>query len=290
MNLRQLRTLTALLDQHSFSAAGERVGLSQSAVSVQMRQLEDELGAALFDRNSRPPRLTETGENIALLARDVLGQIEHIRTVAASRHIVDTVSIGCVTTVLPTVLPAILRGLQSRYPELEITVKFASSEELAQAVVRQELDFAIQTAPREHLSELVVTEIATEPLYVIGPLSQADATSDAELAQRMPFIFFTKTAWLGNQIAARLQSRGIDVDEGFEVNAIEAAEHLVIEGFGVSIVPRRFLSPTFSDQLVSIPFCRPVEVRKLALISPIQGGKTPIGEAILDVLAAAVAA
>ena len=289
MNLRQLRTLTALLDQRSFSAAGQRVGLSQSAVSVQMRQLEDELGTALFDRNSRPPRLTETGEKIALLARDVLGQIEHIRTVATSRQIVDTVSIGCVTTVLPTVLPTILRGLQARYPELDITVKFASSEELAQAVVRQELDFAIQTAPREHLPELVVTEIATEPLYVIGPLSQADATSDAELAQRMPFIFFTKTAWLGNQIATRLESRDIDVDEGFEVNAIEAAERLVIEGFGVSIVPRRFLSPPLSDQLVSIPFCRPVEVRRLALIRPVQGGKTPVSDAILDILAAAAA-
>lgn len=289
MNLRQLRTLTALLDQRSFSAAGQRVGLSQSAVSVQMRQLENELGTALFDRNSRPPRLTETGENIALLARDVLGQIEHIRTVATSRQIVDTVSIGCVTTVLPTVLPTILRGLQARYPELDITVKFASSEELAQAVVRQELDFAIQTAPREHLPELVVTEIATEPLYVIGPLSQADATSDAELAQRMPFIFFTKTAWLGNQIATRLESRDIDVDEGFEVNAIEAAERLVIEGFGVSIVPRRFLSPPLSDQLVSIPFCRPVEVRRLALIRPVQGGKMPVGDAILDILAAAAA-
>ena len=287
MNLRQLRTLTALLDQHSFSAAGERVGLSQSAVSVQMRQLEDDLGAALFDRNSRPPQLTETGENIAMLARDVLGQIEHIRSVAASRHIVDTVSIGFVSTALPTLLPTVLSGLRARYPEIEIAVKFGVSEELAQEVVRQELDFAIQTAPREHFPDLVVTEIASEPLYVIGPLKQADATSDAELALRMPFIFFTKAAWLGQQVAARLQSRGIEVDEGFEVNSIDAAVQLVIEGFGVSIVPHGFLTPPLSDQLVQIPFCRPVEVRKLALISRIQGGMLPIGEAILDILAAA---
>ena len=271
MNLRQLRTLTTLLDQHSFSAAGERVGLSQSAVSVQMRQLENDLGAALFDRSSRPPRLTETGENIAMLARDVLGQIEHIRSVAASRHIVDTVSIGFVSTSLPTLLPIVLSGLRAKYPEIEIAVKFGISEELAQEVVRQELDFAIQTAPREHFPDLVVTEIASEPLYVIGPHTQADATSDAELALRMPFIFFTKAAWLGQQVAARLQSRGIEVDEGF----------------GVSIVPHGFLTPPLSDQLVQIPFCRPVEVRKLALISRIQGGMLPIGEAILDILAAA---
>tara|TARA_B100000029_G_scaffold187983_2_gene185485 strand:- start:783 stop:1703 length:921 start_codon:yes stop_codon:yes gene_type:complete len=289
MNLRQLRTLTALLDQHSFSAAGERVGLSQSAVSVQMRQLEEDLGASLFDRNSRPPQLTETGENIALLAQDVLGQIEHIRSVAASRIVVDTVSIGFISTALPTLLPTVLSGLRERYPDIEIAVKFGLSEELAYAVARQELDFAIQTVPRENIPELVITEIASEPLYVIGPLSQADATSDAELAQRMPFIFFTKAAWLGQQIAARLQSRGIEVDEGFEVNSNEAAVQLVIEGFGVSIVPHGFLSPPLSEQVVRIPFCRPVEVRKLALISSIQSGKIPIAEAIHDILAEAAA-
>ena len=79
MNLRQLRSLVAVLDSGSFAAAGDRIGLSHAAISVQMQQLETTLGAALFDRSNRPARLTRTGVRIAQLAGEVLARIENIK-------------------------------------------------------------------------------------------------------------------------------------------------------------------------------------------------------------------
>jgi len=76
MNLRQLRSLVTILDSGSFAAAGDRIGLSHAAISVQMQQLEATLAVDLFDRSSRPAKLTAAGVRIAHLAGEVLDKID----------------------------------------------------------------------------------------------------------------------------------------------------------------------------------------------------------------------
>ena len=83
----------------------------------------------------------------------------------------------------------------------------------------------------------------------------------------MPFISFNKKSWLGQQISARLQSRGIFVQEVMELDSIDTIESLVAQGFGVSIVPQRLLANPLSSQLTKISFCDPAESRKLVLVS-----------------------
>lgn len=285
MNLRQLHTLNAFLEQGSFSAVGDKIGLSHSAVSVQMQQLEAELGVPLFDRKSRPPALTEAGEKIAKLARDVLSQIEKIRAIASGSSVAGTASIGFVPTTLQTLLPPLLNALRETYPELQVVVKSGLSGELAASIIQRELDFAILTSPLVEMPELAITEIASEPLYVIGPISRSGAKSDAALARAMPFIAFNKKTWLGQQIASRLQSRGIYVDEVMEVDSLDAIERLVRDGFGVSIVPQRLLARQISKKIVRIPFCEPTEVRKLVLVQNVHVRKSELGTAIRDICA-----
>ena len=285
MNLRQLRTLHAFLDQGSLSGAGDLVGLSHSAVSVQMQQLEAELDAALFDRSCRPPRLTDKGRQIAELARSVLGEIDKIRVIAAGQTVAGIASIGFVPTTLQTLLPFALNALRERYPELQVVVKSDLSSELAAMVLRRELDFAILTSPIVANPELEVTEIASEPLYVIGPPERSDAMSDAALVRSMRFISFSRKTWLGQQIAARLQSRGIHVDEVMEVDSLDAIERLVRDGFGVSIVPQRLLADELSDQLVRIAFCNPVEERKLVLVQNRRRPATELDAAVRSIFA-----
>ena len=98
MNLRQLRSLVTILDSGSFAAAGDRIGLSHAAISVQMQQLESSLGVDLFDRSNRPVRLTTTGVRIAHLATDVLAKIENIRQEASGAETTGSVSIGFIPT------------------------------------------------------------------------------------------------------------------------------------------------------------------------------------------------
>ena len=266
MNLRQLRSLHGVLQQGSFAAAGDRIGLSHAAISVQMRQLEDELGIALFDRDRRPVTLTADGVRIAEIARDVLDRLEQIRQVAAGAVTTGSISIGFIPTSVSHLLPRVLDSLRREFAELQVRVRSGLSGELAAAVISRELDYALLTAPLMAMPELEITPVAAEPLYVIGPIARDDLDSDVELLRAMPYIAFSRRTWVGQHIAARLQQRGIHVNVAIEIDSLEAIENLVANGFGVSVVPRRLHATLDESRLVQRPFGDPVEQRELALI------------------------
>lgn len=265
MNLRQLRSLTTILDRGSFVAAGEQIGLSQAAISVQMRQLETTLGVDLFDRSSRPVALTAEGVRIARLAGEVLDKIDNIRLEASGAKISGSVSIGFIPTSVHNLLPRVLNALRKQFPELQVSVKSGLSGELAAAVIRRELDYALLTAPVVEIPELDITAIASEPYYVIAP-ANTSIESDAELLRSKPYIAFNKSTWVGQHIAARLQQRGIHLTESIEIDSLEAIENLVADGFGVSIVPRRLHSIMDPQKLVQVPFGDPIDTRQLTLV------------------------
>jgi DNA-binding transcriptional LysR family regulator len=285
MNLRQLRSLVTILDSGSFAAAGDRIGLSHAAISVQMQQLEATLGVDLFDRSSRPARLTTTGVRIAHLAGEVLAKIENIRQEASGAETTGSVSIGFIPTSVYNLLPRVLDALRKQFPELQVSVKSGLSGELATAVLRRELDYALVTAPVTEIPELDITAIASEPFYVIGPAS-IEIESDAELLRSMPYIAFNKRTWVGQHIAAKLQQRGIHVSESIEIDSLEAIENLVADGFGVSIVPRRLHARLEPDKLLQIPFGNPIDTRQLTLIQhmskPLSRFDTAIKSIFLD--------
>ncbi len=285
MNLRQLHTLTAILKSGSFTAAGHHVNLSHSAVSIQMKQLEEELDAVIFDRDTRPPSLTALGEKLAFLSQDILKGVENLRVTASGQSLVGSISVGIVPTASDTLLPLIFEGLRSTFPGLQVIVKSDTSVELASLVTRHELDFAILTSPVFEVPELAITEIAAEPLFVVGPADQAFVKTDTELLQSKPFIAFSKKTWLGQQISARLQSRGILVHQIIEIDSIDVIENLVIRGFGISIIPQRHLAPPISEKMARMPFCDPIATRMLVMIQPSQGRNREIATILQQILA-----
>jgi len=265
MNLRQLRTLSTILEHGSFAAAGDHIGLSHAAVSVQMNLLETTLAAELFDRSSRPVALTADGVRIAQLAGEVLDKVDNLRLEASGAKTSGAVSIGFIPTCVHHLLPKVLDAIRNAFPDLQVSVKSGLSGELAAAVVRRELDFALVTTPLAEIPELDITPIASEPFYVIGPAGTA-VESDASLLRSLPYISFNKRTWVGQHIAAKLQQRGIHIDTAIEIDSLEAIENLVADGFGVSIVPLRLHAPKQPPRLVRIPFGNPVDTRQLTLI------------------------
>jgi len=265
MNLRQLRTLKTILERGSFAAAGDEIGLSHAAVSVQMNQLEDSLAAELFDRSRRPVALTADGVRIAQLAAEVLDKVDQLRLEAGGAKTSGSISIGIIPTCVHHLLPRVLEAMRAGFPDLQVNVISALSGELAAAVLRRELDYALVTTPIAEIPELDITPIVTEPFHVIGPVGAA-AESDAELLRSQPYIAFNKRTWVGQHIAARLQQRGIHIRPSIEIDSLEAIENLVAGGFGVSVVPQRLHAPARAEKLVSIPFGNPVDTRQLTLI------------------------
>jgi DNA-binding transcriptional LysR family regulator len=162
-------------------------------------------------------------------------------------------------------LPRVLDALRKSFADLQVNVKSGLSGELAAAVVRRELDYALVTTPLVEMPELDITPIATEPFYVIGPAG-TECQSDAALLRSLPYIAFNKRTWVGQHIAARLQQRGIHIEASIEIDSLEAIENLVADGFGASIVPLRLHASLLAEKLVRIPFGDPVDTRQLTLI------------------------
>ncbi len=280
MNLRQLRSISTILQQGSFAAAGDRIGLSHSAISVQMQQLENSLGIDLFDRSRRPVTLTVEGARIASIASEVLDKLETIKQVASGAETLASIAIGFIPTTVQNLLPRVLEALRLEFPELKVRVKSGLSGELAAAVSRRELDYALLTSPVVEIPELDITAIAAEPFYVIAPVDRGEITADDELLRSMPYIAFSRRTWVGQHIAARLQQRGIHIRESIEIDSLEAIENLVARGFGVAIVPRRLHAAVDTRNIVHIPFGRPVDTRQLALVQPVSRPKTRLDLAI----------
>jgi len=282
MNLRQLRTLSTILDRGSFAAAGDHIGLSHAAVSVQMNQLETTLAAELFDRSGRPVKLTADGVRIAQLAGEVLDKVDNLRLEASGAKTSGAVSIGFIPTCVHHLLPRVLDAIRNTFPDLQVSVKSGLSGELAAAVVRRELDFALVTTPLAEIPELDITPIASEPFYVIGPAGTA-VDSDTNLLRSLPYISFNKRTWVGQHIAARLQQRGIHIQAAIEIDSLEAIENLVADGFGVSIVPWRLHAGKKSARLVRIPFGNPVDKRQLTLIRHLGKPQSRLDSAIKSI-------
>lgn len=144
MSLRAFRTLIAIAEHGSFAAAARAVNLSQSAVSTQMRGLEDEFGVALFDRNKRPPELNEPGQALVAKARELIAAYEDIRSAVTSNGAVEgRIRLGAVGSTLTGVLPSALAIIRERYPNLYIEIVSGFSKELLQQVESRALDAAI---------------------------------------------------------------------------------------------------------------------------------------------------
>jgi DNA-binding transcriptional LysR family regulator len=284
MNISRLRTLVAIHTHGGFTAAAAQVNLSQSSVSIQMKQLELELGGKLFVPGKRPAMLTAMGHEAVDKARAILQQLDGLRALGASDSTGGKISIGFVPTTLQTLLPKVLFHLQHRFPMLSVSVRSGLSSELGQAVAAQELDFAFLTSPAELPPHIALTEIAEEPLLVIDNGALRKPVDDLDILRAQPYIAFSRKTWLGRQIDEKLAQRGFDQRPPIELDSIDAIEKLVILGLGASIVPQRFLAAPLAKRLRCTPFGAQGMVRRLTLASHRTGQRETLRQEIVRAL------
>lgn len=284
MNLRQLRTLVAIDENGSFTAAGRAVGLSHSAVSLHVKALEQDLGVSLADRRHRPPRLTPAGIALVEQARRMAALVDEIRTLGADAALAGALAIGVVPTAMIHLLPPALARLRDAHPRLMIQVRTGLSSELAQAVRGAELDAAVVTHPELPPEGLALHHIANEPLVVIAPPG-AEGGDDAALIAAHPFIWFNRKTWAGQHIERLLAARGLRPGAAMEVDSLEAIEAMVAHGLGVSVVPLR-PGANLPGNMIQMPFGAPQQVRGLALIERESNPKARLAAALHQQLVA----
>lgn len=282
MNIQQMRILIAVIDKGSFAAAGDAVGRSHSAVSLQIKALEAELGLVLFDRVVRPPTPTAKARALADHARKVVKLFDATGNVVNGQMIHGRLRVGAVPTVLGSFLPGALAELRTQHPDLSIDVHSGSSDRLARQLEQGALDLAICTKPPQAIPGLRWCHIAQEPLVVIAP-SGAPGDEQALLSDH-PFIWFNRKTWAGGAIEAHLNARSIPVKATMEIDSLDAIESMVREGLGVSIVPVCRGSKGSWPGLRSVPFGDPPFARDVGALLTADVPADPLIEAFLEVL------
>jgi len=257
MSIRRLRTLIAVAEAGTFAGAAQSVFVSQAAVSMQIKSLEQEVGVSLFDRKKRPPVLNHLGLALVPRAREILHAYdEMLHSVSDTRGLAGELTIGAVPTTMTGLVPKAISGLRGNYPMLHIKVVPNLSAGLLPQVDRGHLDAAIVSEPHYPIAQLQWTPFAAEPLIVLAAMDTLEEDPEA-LLRKSPFIRFNRQAWVGELIDDWLQKKRIHVREVMELDTLEAISTMVYHGLGVSIVPRR-----------CVPSPSPLALKRISLEAP----------------------
>ena len=162
MEIKQLKAFVAIAEEKTFTAGAKRVHVTQAAVSMQIRQLEEEVGLPLFTRTPRRVLITEAGEKLLERARRILREhdsaIEELAEIAGAEH--GRLRIGSASAMFATEqLPSILETLRKKYVNAEVSVSSGTSKTLVEKILHGEIDVAFVSLPVEN------THIQTELLY-----------------------------------------------------------------------------------------------------------------------------
>jgi len=283
VDIKTLYTLTAVADRGSMAKAGQAIGLSLSAVSMQMRALEQELGMRLFDRTRRPPVLTDAGLALTHRAREMLSHWEHMSQALQRDAAGGLLKLGAVHTCVSGVLPLALARLQRRGQSIDIHLTTGLTHELERAIVHRQLDAAVVTEPEGARPDLEFMPFAEEPMVVIVH-RQTPGDSDQQVLEHTPYVRFHRQARVGALVQAEIERRGIAVQSTMEIDNLEGVVAMVAAGLGASVVPARGVAHEFPSTLRTLPFGRPPLVRRLGLLVPRDNPRAHLSRVLLEAL------
>ncbi len=267
MSLRALRSLTIIARKGSFVAAAEHLGLTQAAVSLQIKNLEGALETELFNRDGHKPKLNASGRLVVERAEQIIALFDGLKAeLNPEGKIGGELSLGAVHTVVTGPLPAVLGRLQRSHEHLRVRLFCNLSAELARRVEEDDLDGALITEPIKAVpASCLWLEYDTERFYIVAPKGTPELEMDTLFCQ-FPFIRFDRTAWAGTMIEAHLVERGIRPREAMEFDTCEVALSLVVQGLGITVVP--FSKKRLEEakrQFTLIPFGSPQLLRRVGL-------------------------
>lgn len=241
MNLRFLKTMIAVSQHSSLNAAARSLGLSHSAVSLQIKALEEELEFQILDRSKRPPVLTAEGLALVEHARRMEDISSDIEALADRRRLHGRVTLGAVPSTISNITAPALAAIHAEHPDLKVELMVALSQRLIELVSDGTVHAALVTDPKLDDPNLALAEICNEPFHVITSLAEPLETLDELLGERS-FIWFDRRSRLSQQVEAYLLARGLQPRTAMEVDSFEAVEALVRYDLGVSILPKRALT------------------------------------------------
>jgi DNA-binding transcriptional LysR family regulator len=280
MDTRQLAAFCAVVERKSFSQAAERLGVTQPAVSLQIRSLEQRLGRQLLDRSGRRVEPTEAGLRLYSSAQRLLALEESLLEELAEDEegaLTGTLELGASTGPGGTVVPLLLCEFQEQHPELRVRLTVSDTQTVVDRVAERELELGIVGAGRRHRGVVFEPFFRDEVVLACPPDHPfAGKTIPLDRLKTEPLIVMQEGAGVRQVIEDELRKAGTrlrDLDVRLELGLQESARSAVLAGRGVTFISRLAIEADLAAERVATARVRGLDpVREIFLARA--GGRT----------------
>lgn len=246
---RQLEYAVALAETGHFGAAARRCHVSQPTLSVQIAQLEAQLGTPLFDRTPGRVQMTDVGRRVVASARTVLLTLDDIVATAASgaRSLGGLIRLGVAPTFSPYFLPSLLPALHARYPDLQIYIREERPVTIEREVVSGGLDCGLGPAPTSGHA-LTFRRLCRETIHLGVPKDHPLAGEGSVAPEKLKgerLLTLGRGHYLFDTVRELAAVCGADLREDYEGTSLDALRQMVVMGMGMSLFPELYARSEF---------------------------------------------
>jgi DNA-binding transcriptional LysR family regulator len=290
MDTRQLAAFCAVVERASFSQAAEQLGVTQPAVSLQIRSLEKRLGLQLLDRSGRRVEPTDAGRRLYRSALRLLALEEQLLAELGEEvegELTGRLELGASTGPGGTVIPVVLCEFQERHPEVHVALTVSDTQRIVEQVARRELELGVVGAARRHRG------VAFEPFFrdeVVLAVPRghrfADRTISLDELQKEPIVLMQEGAGVRQVIDDELREAGVrlrDLDVRLELGLQESARSAVLAGYGVTFISRAAVEADVGAGTLAVSRVEGLDAsREISLVRASGRAETRVGQAFVD--------
>jgi DNA-binding transcriptional LysR family regulator len=269
--LRQLRAFAAVYQLRKLSAAAETLSVTQSAISVLIRQMEEGLGARLFDRTTRSLQPTQAAREAIVIAERILRDVDSlgagVRDLTGLRR--GRVGIAITPTLAEILLPRVIRRFAAAHPDIQVVIDDCAPDQFVSRVIGEHVDFGIGT-PERAGADVDTQTLVRDHLALVcdkaHPLSRRKTVKWADLGEH-PLITVRPGYGIRPLIDATAANAGVTLDVVNQVSFLSTALWMTDSGMGASIMPSAFAGHAGYSHLVVKPLSAPRVSRDISVVT-----------------------
>jgi DNA-binding transcriptional LysR family regulator len=290
MDTRQLAAFCAVVERASFSQAAEQLGVTQPAVSLQIRSLEKRLGVQLLDRSGRRVEPTDAGRRLYRSALRLLAQEEQLLAELgeeAGGELTGRLELGASTGPGGTVLPVVLCEFQQRHPQVHVALSVSDTQRIVEQVARRELELGVVGAARRHRG-VVFEPFFRDEVVLAVPRGHrfADRVVTLDELRSEPLILMQEGAGVRQVIDDELRAAGVrlrDLEVRLELGLQESARSAVLAGYGVTFISRSAIEADVTAGSLSVARVEGLDPsREIQLVRSAGRAETRVGQTFVE--------
>jgi DNA-binding transcriptional LysR family regulator len=290
MDTRQLAAFCAVVERRSFSQAAEQLGVTQPAVSLQIRSLEKRLGVQLLDRSGRRVEPTEAGRRLYRSAQRLLAAEQQLLAdlgEEAEGELAGRLELGASTGPGGTVMPVVLAQFQQLHPGVHVVLSVSDTQRVVEQVARRELELGVVGAARRHRG-VVFEPFFRDEVVLAVPRGHRFAGRKVSLDELRgePLVLMQEGAGVRQVIDDELREAGVrlrDLDVRLELGLQESARSAVLAGYGVTFISRAAVEADVNAGTLAVARVEGLDAsREISLVRASGRAETRVGQAFVD--------